>query len=197
VADTLGEEEVVWLTALWFEGRMFNDGDGGSAAVAAFAALGWWLDCLREAARGRGDGGMELRSGILTMAAERGTVTQLSIAQPRLEAVVAGVRSDGKQTDANRHKVPKCVEAILDGAKRSGWHANHGVREMQVTKPPRFDAAAYKEARFGGQVVGGSEVLLLRPGKFQEEGATRGIQMPSRERGLYRATGTKVKPSVL
>jgi hypothetical protein len=72
VADTLGEDDVVWLTALWFEGRMFKDGEGGSAAVAAFATLACWLDCLREAARGRGDGGMELRSGILPVAAGRG-----------------------------------------------------------------------------------------------------------------------------
>jgi hypothetical protein len=57
----LDEEEA--LTALWFEGRMFSDGEPGAGGGGIC-----WEDARRDrAASACGDGGTELRSGMATL----------------------------------------------------------------------------------------------------------------------------------
>ena len=59
------------FTAFWFDGRMFNDGDngaGGGGICCCCCCCCCWVDCRRDAASGRGDGGTELRSGIASRA---------------------------------------------------------------------------------------------------------------------------------
>ena len=48
------------FTAFWLEGRMLSEGDVGIGGGGI-----WFDDCLRDVARECGDGGTELRSGIL------------------------------------------------------------------------------------------------------------------------------------
>ena len=57
--SAVGVEDEVGLTVCWFEGRMFSDGSDG------IAGGGMSFEDCRRAARGRGEAGTELRSGIL------------------------------------------------------------------------------------------------------------------------------------
>jgi hypothetical protein len=54
-------DEVVGLTALWFEGRMLSEGSEGTAGG------GMSFDDWRREARSRGEAGTELRSGIVAV----------------------------------------------------------------------------------------------------------------------------------
>lgn len=52
-----GRDDEDWLTAFWFEGRMLRDGDEEVGI--------WFVDSRLDEDKTSGDGGTELRSGIL------------------------------------------------------------------------------------------------------------------------------------
>jgi hypothetical protein len=55
----------IWLTALWFEGRMFSEGEVGGSIDGAICCEVRLEVVLGEAIIGRGEGGTEFRSGAM------------------------------------------------------------------------------------------------------------------------------------
>lgn len=74
----LGEDKGggIWLTACWFEGRMFREGAVGEVAVGEVACGAIWVEVRLEVvlevrrgdeAKGRGEGGTEFKSGAMAL----------------------------------------------------------------------------------------------------------------------------------
>jgi hypothetical protein len=61
----------IWLTAFWFEGRMFREGEVGGIAGGAICVdvrLEVVLEVRRgDEAKGRGEGGTEFKSGAMVL----------------------------------------------------------------------------------------------------------------------------------
>lgn len=123
------------LTALWFEGRMFREGEPGVGGGGICCE-----DALRdEVARKRGDGGTELRSGMVEVVVVGRWLWQVPAARCSSECGVASCSEYSVPERKQMHESTRTVLCVDTQEKRvfhmfasktnpcSEWHDNMAV----------------------------------------------------------------------